>query len=46
MKRVADHSSHGGASNIDGSVPVAAVDIRLNQQVTKHHGNKAKQELC
>ena len=42
VKRVDDHSSHGGGSNVDGGVLVAAVDKRLNQQVTKHHSNKAK----
>ena len=44
-KRVDDHNRHGGASYVDGGVPVAAVDKRLNQQGTKHHGNMAKQEL-
>ena len=45
MKRVDDHSSHGGASYVDGGVPMAAVDKRINQQGTKHHGNMAKLEL-
>ena len=42
VKRVDGHSSHGDAGFIDGGVPVAVVDKRLNQQGTKHHGNMAK----
>ena len=44
-KRVDDHRRHGGASYVDGGVPMAAVDKRINQQGTKHHGNMAKLEL-
>jgi len=45
VKRVDGHSSHGGTSFVGGGVPVAAVDKRINQQGTKHHGNMAYQEL-
>ena len=45
VKRVDGHSSHGDVGFVGGGVPVAAVDKRLNQQGTKHHGNMAKQEL-
>ena len=45
-KRVDDHSSHGDASYVDGGVPVAVVDKRINQPGTKHHGNMGKLELC
>ena len=39
VKRVDDHSSHGGASYVGGGVPMAAVDEKVTQQDTKHHGN-------
>ena len=42
MKRFDVHSNHGGASNDDGDVPVAAVDKMVNQLGTKHHGIVAK----
>ena len=42
MKRFDVHSNHGGASNNDGDVPVAAVDKMVNQPGTKHHGIMAK----
>ena len=42
MKRVDGHSSHGDAGFVGGGVPVAAVDKRLNQPSTQHHGIKAK----
>ena len=42
MNRVDVHSSCSGMSNVDGDAPVAAVDKLINQQGTKHHGNKVK----
>ena len=42
MKRFDVHSTHGGASNDDGDVPVAAVDKMVNQPGTKQYGIKAK----
>ena len=42
MKRFDVHSTHGGASNDDGDVPVAAVDKMVNQLGTKYHGIMAK----
>ena len=42
MKRFDVHSTHGGSSNDDGDVPVAAVDKMVNQPGTKHHGIVAK----
>ena len=48
MKRWVDvHSSHGGATVIDGSVPVTAVDKMVNQPSTKHHSimTKLKQDF-
>ena len=36
------HSNHGGASNVGGDAPVAAVDKRVNQPSTKHHDIKVK----
>ena len=43
-KLVVDHSGHGGEADVDGGVPVAAVDKRSNQKVTERHGNKEKLE--
>ena len=37
MKWFDVHSTHGGASDDDGDVPVAAVDKMVNQPGTKHH---------
>ena len=45
-RRVDDHSYHGGASNDDGDAPVAAVDKRVKQLITQHHGNMAKLTAC
>ena len=45
-KRVDDHSSHGGASYIDGGVPVAMVEKMIRQQGTKHHSYMAKLTVC
>ena len=42
MKRFDVHGNHGGASNDDGDVPVAAVDKMVNQPGTKHHDIVAK----
>jgi len=36
------HSSHGGATVVDGGVPATAVDKMVNQSGTKHHGIVAK----
>ena len=46
MKRFDVHNTHGGASNDDGDVPVAAVDKMVNQPGTKHHGIMAKLKAC
>ena len=43
-RRVDGHSDHGGASNDDGDVPVAALVEMINQPVIEHHGIKAKLE--
>ena len=42
MKWFDVHSNHGGASNDDGDVPVAAVDKMVNQPGTKQYDIKAK----
>ena len=43
MERWVDvYSNHGGASNVDGEVLVAAVDNLIKHQGTKHHGIMAK----
>ena len=44
--RVDDHSYHSGASNDDGDALVAAVDKRVKQLITQHHGNMAKLMAC
>ena len=33
-KLVVDHSGHGGEADVDGGVPAAAVDKRINQRAT------------
>ena len=42
------HSSHGGATVVDGGVPTTAVDKMVNQPGIKHHGivAKLKQDLA
>ena len=40
------HHGHSGANNGDGGAPVAAVDKRLIQPSTQHHGNMAKLTAC
>ena len=36
------HSSHDGATIVDGGVPATAVDKMVNKLGTKHHGIVAK----
>ena len=40
------HHGHGGANNGDGGAPMAAVDKRVKQTSTHHHGNMAKLTAC
>ena len=46
VTRVDAHSGHGGASYDDGSAPRTVMDKMTKQQGIKHHGIKAKLELC
>ena len=40
------HSDPGGANNDDGGEPVTVMDKMTKPQGIKHHGIKAKLELC
>ena len=40
------HHGHGRSNNGDGGAPVAAVDKRVKQPSTHHHGNMAKLTAC
>ena len=42
MKRFNMHSTHGGASDDDGDVPVTVMNKRTNQLGTKQYDIKAK----
>ena len=43
---VVDQGRYDGSAGVDGGALVAAVDKKVTQQDTKHHGNMAKLELC
>jgi len=43
---VDDHSGHGGANFGDGGVQATVMDKMTKQHGIKHHGIKAKLELC
>ena len=46
MARVDVHSGDDGASFGDGGAPVTVMDKMTKQHGIKHHGIKAKLELC
>ena len=40
------HSSHGGATVVDGGVLTTVVDKMVNQPGTKHHGTMENLKQC
>ena len=41
-RRVDVHSTYGGATTVDGDIPVTAAIKMIKQPVIEHHGIKAK----